>query len=417
MILQDPFVLDHNITQNVNQKMVVKVIKEMRLAEAKAMQWFDVAHAESKSLMDILGEEVPEGFEIPKIRLSQTVSQLGPYQFVIDMNMEKISRADFQTLEASGNVNLCWCKKMMVFLYRMIERVLMFDCQVADMTLPVNPNSLKSSRKYSIYRTVSEPFRPSTATEEGQESEAQEHTEMEGQEEAWENQEEAGTSQASGSNYPGTSQDYNQSTKDDKSATTKNKQNLAEGDSVEHGDDEEYPQREWSSVEEGQNLPSVVDGTELVAVMDPDNYDEEDEEEERRKKEEEQRIEEEDQQHDPSYIVYDYQGSDYHIDMDVKVMCRIWVERKNLMKELKERGFKENLQLEQTVSERLFYEVHGPMRRPVTEFRCVMRSIMTENGASVLIDCMADTRQKEYDCIYHYMKKFATKAVEKFFYA
>ena len=34
-------------------------------------------------------------------------------------------------------------------------------------------------------------------------------------------------------------------------------------------------------------------------------------------------------------------------------MCRIWVERKNVMKELKERGLSENLQLEQTVSERL----------------------------------------------------------------
>jgi hypothetical protein len=326
------------------------------------------------------------------------------------MNLEKISRADFQTLEASGNVNLCWCKKMMVFLYRLIERILMFDCEVADMTLPVSQNSLKSSRKYAIYRTVSEPFRPAAA-EEGQGSDEQ--TEMEGQEgswqEEWTGQDEAGTSQAAGGDWsePGSSQDYSQSTTEGNPATTG------------EGNEEGYQMNEWAPAGEDQTQPSMVDGTEMVAVTDPAQYEEEDEHEaeERRKREEKERQEEEDQQHNPSYILYDYQGSDYHIDMDVKVMCRIWVERKNLMKELKDRGFKDNLQLEQTVSERLFYEVHGPAKKPVTEFRCVMRSIVTDKGPSVLIDCMADTRQKEYDCIYHYMKKFALKAVDKFFYA
>ncbi|XP_061181698.1 poly(A) RNA polymerase, mitochondrial-like [Saccostrea echinata] len=411
MILQDPFVLDHNITQNVNSTMVIKIIKEMNLAEAKAVRWFDVAYAETKSIMDILGNEIPEGFEVKKIKLKNPMSEeLGPYQMLIRMNLDKLSRPDIQALEASGNMRLSWCKKMMVFLYRLIERSLMFDCDLADVTLPVN---LKSSRNYSIYRSVSKPIRPAAMNEEEQES--QEYTE--------DNQEDGGdqmtgeTSQApegnlsEGQNRPSTSEEYHQSSDYGNSASGSTMYDNS-------ADDEEYKDNQgWAPAGKGPTSSTTVDGTELVPVVDPMDEDEEEEEERRKQEEEERLAEEEDRQNDPSYIQYDFQDSEYHIDMDVKVMCRIWVERKNVMKELKERGFRENLQLEQTVSERLFYEVHGPMKWPVTQFRCVLRSIVTDNGASVLLDCMADPRQKEYDCIFHYMKKFIIKSVDKFFYA
>ena len=414
MILQDPFVLNHNITQNVNEKMVIKMLKEMQLAEVKAAGWFNVANAETKSIMDILGDEVPEGFEVKKVKLAQKargLPDLGPYQFLIELNMDKLSRADFQNLHATGNMHLTWCRKMMVFLYRLIERVLMFDCDLANANFPV---TLKPSRKYSIYRQVEEPYRPTLNEDQGgDEMEFTQEAGEEGQEGANQEVETSPDSKGDWSNpdQPSTSQSDNQSVpvKDTPEESTP-----AQPTSSVDVDDEDYnfgPHGGWAPAGEGPMLPSVVDGTELVAVVDLE------EEEENSREDDGKKVKEEAGSHNPSYIQYDFEDSELYIDMDVKVMCRIWVERKNLMKELKERGLGENLQLEQTVSERLFYEVHGPAKRPITEFRCVLRSIVSDSGASVLVDCMADERQKEYNCIYHYMKKFAIKCVEKFFYA
>lgn len=415
IILQDPFVLNHNITQNVNEKMLTKIVKEMQLAVVKSERWFDVANAETKSIMDIFSEDVPVGFQPKKMKMSRKpkgLAEIGPYQFVIDMNMDKLSRADIQTLQASGSMQLTWCKKMIVFLYRQIERLLMFDCDLALVNLPV---TFKPSRTYSVYRHVGQPFRPTTE-EQGTEQE------MEGQEEGMDGQQEVGTSQEvennwSDPNQPSTSQGDDQHFTEEAEESSQSQTSAPVGE--EYADVDFGSHGGWAPAGEAPTLPHVVDGTELVPVENPLDNDEEDEEEAIQRQEEEQRRfeEEENQRQDPSYIQYDFGDSEYYIDMDVKVMCRIWVERKNLIKELKERGFKENLQLEQIVSERLFYEVHGPTQKPVTEFRCVMRSLVSDSGASVLVDCMADKRQKEYDCIYHYMKKFVLKNVDKFFYA
>lgn len=395
--------------------MLTKIVKEMQLAVVKSERWFDVANAETKSIMDIFSEDVPVGFQPKKLKMSRKpkgLAEIGPYQFLIDMNMDKLSRADIQTLQASGNMRLTWCKKMIVFLYRQIERLLMFDCELAVVNLPV---TLKPSRTYSVYRHVGQPLRPITE-EQGTEQE------MEGQEEGMEGQQDVGTSQEveknwSDPNQPSTSQGDDQHFAEEAEESSQPQMTASGGE--EYADVDFGSHGGWAPAGEGPTLPHVVDGTELVPVENPLDNDEEDEEEATQRKEEEQRRfeEEENQRQDPSYIQYDFGDSEYHVDMDVKVMCRIWVERKNLIKELKERGFKENLQLEQIVSERLFYEVHGPAQKPITEFRCVMRSLVSDSGASVLVDCMADTRQKEYDCIYHYMKKFVLKNVDKFFYA
>ena len=114
-------------------------------------------------------------------------------------------------------------------------------------------------------------------------------------------------------------------------------------------------------------------------------------------------------------LPYDYDDSDYYIDLDVSVWCRIWAERKRITAELKYRGFQDSLELEQTITERLFYDVFGPANSPLTEFRCVLRSVVTEKTASLIIDCTPRGQQKEFNAIYHYMKKFTEKMVSKFF--
>lgn len=39
MNFQDPFVLNHNITQNVNDKMCEKIVREFRIAAIKTSVW------------------------------------------------------------------------------------------------------------------------------------------------------------------------------------------------------------------------------------------------------------------------------------------------------------------------------------------------------------------------------------------
>lgn len=59
--IQDPFVLDHNITLNINEKTRHLIMTEFRIAAAKVERWKMPDNQATKSLTDIFTEDVPEG--------------------------------------------------------------------------------------------------------------------------------------------------------------------------------------------------------------------------------------------------------------------------------------------------------------------------------------------------------------------
>lgn len=109
------------------------------------------------------------------------------------------------------------------------------------------------------------------------------------------------------------------------------------------------------------------------------------------------------------------ENANVYVDMDIKIFCRIWAERKKFTAAFKERGYTDSVELEQAVSERLYYDHFGPARYPLVEYNTIVKSIITGSKATLLFEFQGDLKQKEFFCVYNYIKKFLTKLADKHF--
>ncbi|KAJ8307543.1 hypothetical protein KUTeg_015627 [Tegillarca granosa] len=152
--IQDPFVLNHNITLNVNDKMASKISQELKIAETKSKTWFDVKFAETKSITDIFNDIVPEGLNLDAVNKTVDASGLvlGKYQFLVPMKTQNMTPIKLRELEEEGDIYLGWCKRMVKFIYGLIERVLMFDCEIRTTNLPEEFH--KKTRTYDHSKKV-----------------------------------------------------------------------------------------------------------------------------------------------------------------------------------------------------------------------------------------------------------------------
>ena len=82
---------------------------------------------------------------------------------------------------------------------------------------------------------------------------------------------------------------------------------------------------------------------------------------------------------------------------------------------LKERGFTESIELEQSISERLYYDNHYEKKPSIMEMRIIMKSVILNNRAEIMVDVSGPPGQGEFHCVYHYLKKFVIKMADKFF--
>jgi hypothetical protein len=86
--------------------------------------------------------------------------KLGEYQFVVELKSPTLSPQLLRTLEAEGDLYKAWSKKMIHFIYDVIERIIMFDSEVISTNMP---EPVKKSRKYNPVISPS-PFSSSSST-------------------------------------------------------------------------------------------------------------------------------------------------------------------------------------------------------------------------------------------------------------
>lgn len=299
--IQDPFVLDHNVAQNLNETIRDLMIKEFSIAAYKAERWQAIEFAQTKSLIDVLDDRVPEGFDEDLALACIPGMKLGEYQFVVELKSPSLSPSLLRQLEAEGDMYLAWSKKMLKFMYDVIERIMMFDCDVISTNMP---DPITQSRKY------------------------------------------------------------------------------------------DHKARSEISLKRSMVKPRVEPTEEVEGV-----------------KQEEESAEPE--LIDPKKELY--QDADFYIDMNTYIMCRVWAERKKLGNMLKERGFSESLELEQSISERLYYDNHYENKAPIMEMRVILKSVILKNRAEILVDVSGPPGQGEFHCVYHYLKKFVIKMADKYF--
>ena len=323
MNIQDPFVLDHNVAQNLNETIRDLMIKEFSIAAYKAERWQAIEFATTKCLLDILDDRIPEGFDEELALASIPGMKLGEYQFVVELKSPTLSPQLLRTLEAEGDLYKAWSKKMIHFIYDVIERIIMFDSEVISTNMP---EPVKKSRK------------------------------------------------------------YNHKEKSDRSLRESLKTPIIVDEEEENGEGEITVNVETSEDVEVKEvkvtIPEVVE-EEVDLTKDP-----------RREL---------------------YLDADYYIDMNSFIMCRVWAERKKLGNMLKERGFTESIELEQSISERLYYDNHYEKKPSIMEMRIIMKSVILNNRAEIMVDVSGPPGQGEFHCVYHYLKKFVIKMADKFF--
>lgn len=350
MNIQDPFVLNHNITLNVNDKLASKISQELKIAEAKSKTWFDVKFAETKSITDILNDIIPEGLNLDVVNKTVDASGLilGKYQFLVPMKTQNMTPLKLRELEEEGDIYLGWCKRMVKFIHGLIERVLMFDCEVRTTNLPKEFH--KKSRDYDHSKKT----KPATT----------------GVKRGPDSTDEATTAK--------------------KSKTEENKDTDAKpSTSSENTQEQKNSESQAGARKEDPEVPMETSGAEGKVPEGPI---------------------------DPFDAVIDFSKNDIYLDMDVLVFLRVWAERKKIGNKLKERGFQESIELEQTISETLFYDYLKPSRNPILEFRLIFRSdVKPGMASSLLVEAITKPHMREYDAVFHFVKKFVLKAVEKWF--
>lgn len=329
--IQDPFVLDHNITLNINEKTRQLISMEFRVAAAKAAKWSKPENATSKTILDLFTEDVPEGVEFTDLT-SKTTSgiQLGDYQFTLELKIDNLDQGLLHSLRKTGNVQVAWCKRMCTFVYGILERVLMFDVEInkTNITDPLPKTRYYNHKEKGMKRSKSP------------------------------DSQETDSKRTKTDTDPGPSDAANGGEK----ATT-----------------EEAP----VPVEEPTPGPAGAEGGQEAEPMDEDT-------------------------------TADYEDADVYLDMDIKIFCRTWAERKKFMSAFKERGYTDSTELEQAVSERLYYDHFKTARNPIVEYNFIVKSIVKGSNAVLLFTALGDKEQKEFYCVFHYIKKFLAK-MEKHF--
>lgn len=344
--IQDPFVLDHNVTQNMNETIRDLFIRELSIAAYKAERWQALEFAQTKNLIDVLDEKIPDGFDPSLVMSSVPGMRLGEYQFVVELKAPSLSPQMLRSLEAEGDLYTAWCKRMIGFVYNMIEKILMFDCEI--IATNVSDIAVKSRKYDHAERSEQSLRRGMKRSRESMEDDGQGQEEGQGEGEGNEGQEKG-------------------------------------EDQVEEGQGKSENQGEGESKGEDESGSQDNSG---AAAADVDMY-------------------------DPRAELYS--DAQFFIDMNSYIMCRMWAERKKIGNILKERGFGESLELEQSISERLYYDNHYEGKKPILEMRIILKSMILNNRAEILVDVSGPPGQSEFHCVYHYIKKYILKMVDKFF--
>ncbi|OWF46345.1 speckle targeted PIP5K1A-regulated poly(A) polymerase-like [Mizuhopecten yessoensis] len=355
--MQDPFVLDHNITLNINEKMRQLIAMEFRVAAAKAAKWQLAEKAATKTILDLFTEDVPEGVKFTDLTCKTTSGiQLGEYQFTIELKMDSLDQSLLHTLRKTGNLQVAWCKKMCVFAYGILERVLMYDIEI-------NKTNVTEPLPKSRYYDHKPKGRKRTNSSDAVEAES----------------------------------------KKTKTGTTEKPETSTAGQSAAEKDVEASTSLEAgpASASASASVPGAGTGTVCTPEAGTGAVPE--------------AAQQEEPMDEGAAISESYEDADVYLDMDLKIFCRTWAERKKFLAAFKERGYSDSVELEQAVSERLYYDHFKTARFPIVEYNFIVKSIVNGSNAVLLFTAQGDKDQKEFYCVFHYIKKFLTKMADKHF--
>ncbi|XP_050405949.1 speckle targeted PIP5K1A-regulated poly(A) polymerase [Patella vulgata] len=133
--VQDPFVLEHNITLNVNEKTKHKIVDQFRISSLMSCNWSSddqskLVQDDQWGLMMLLSEELPHEFTESHQSEHEDIRCDDVYSFPIVFKMSMLSEIAFKQLQTKGDYRYHWCLHVCSFLQKLLSHILLINVQL-----------------------------------------------------------------------------------------------------------------------------------------------------------------------------------------------------------------------------------------------------------------------------------------------
>ncbi|XP_060558381.1 speckle targeted PIP5K1A-regulated poly(A) polymerase-like [Ruditapes philippinarum] len=402
MNMQDPFVLNHNITQNVNEKMRDKIVRELRIAAIKTSVWGnegfsmttpsgggDLIHLLNNEVPDIILQEDQEKQETILEKGRMPAREAGEYEFEVELKPTQMSSKLLKQLQKGENYRVEWCKKMCDFILRIIKEVLMLTIE----DLPEATEEIRQRMKEEMAKKEFADKRNKEILERRRLRRMEKRKELEEklkreEEELKKKAEEAATeAEAEAKGKEGSETEAGTSESTDKSSEKRPRPISIFDIKI------EPPKKFRGNRKFELNLDDMIedsdDGEEIIEYKP-------DEPELRYKRDCDAEV--------------DYQHY-------MRAWCMTWARRKKAKNYLvnEEGRTEENIPMEKLISNAIWQNDRAPLAHPVVGFYCYMQSVIDGNATSVRVEMDCKEGSRDFNTFFQFTKMYLYKMIEKYF--
>lgn len=366
MNIQDPFCLDHNISQNIIEKMREKIMRELRIAAIKTSVWHnegfsmesqgaslggDMLHLLSGELPDIIKQEDAEKLaatiENGKIK---NLKEGEAYVFEVEMDPKTLGSKTLKILQKEANYRVNWCRKTCNFILRILKDVCILSVEeLPDLTPEEKLKKEKDEERKAETERLNEGIKKRNEDKKERRIKAK-------------------------SEYR---QKRLQEMREKMQGNKGNKRALEEG---------EESAGKKSKVE----MEEISDDEELIEFI-PEA---------------------------PPLRFKSPSTADVNFQYFMRSWCRTWARRKKVKQYLNREGHnEEGIAMEKLISEAIFQNDGAPLPEPVVGFYCTMESEINEKDTKVRVAMEPTEGFKEFGCFFQFHKMYLYRMIEKHFTA
>ncbi|XP_053373907.1 speckle targeted PIP5K1A-regulated poly(A) polymerase-like isoform X2 [Mercenaria mercenaria] len=405
MNMQDPFVLNHNITQNVNEKTRDKIVRELRIAAIKTSVWGnegfsmttpsgggDLIHLLNNEVPDIILQEDQEKQEQIMEKGRMPAREAGEYEFEIELKPTQMSSKLLKQLQKGENYRVEWCKKICEFIIRILKEVLMLTVE----ELPEATEEIRQKMKEEMAKKAAADKRNNEIKERRRLRRIEKRKELE---EKIKKEEEELNQKMTESEGAASGEPMEEGgAKDEGEAGTSGKEAEKAGEKrprpVSIFDIKVEQPKKFKGMRKYElNLDDMIedsdDGEEIIEYKP-------DEPELRYKRECEAEV---------------------NLQHYMRAWCMTWARRKKAKNYLvnEEGRTEENIPMEKLISSAIWQNDRAPLAHPVVGFYCYMESVMEGNDTKVRVEMDCKEGSRDFNTFFQFSKMYLYRMIEKYF--
>ncbi|KAL4222247.1 Speckle targeted PIP5K1A-regulated poly(A) polymerase [Mactra antiquata] len=397
--IQDPFVLNHNITLNVNEKMREQIVREFRIAAIKTSVWGnegfsmsnpsgggDLIHLLNNEIPDIILQEDQEKHEQIMEKGRMPARKQGEFCFEIEMKPTQISPKLLKQLQKGGAFRLEWCKRTVTFIIRVLKEILLLTVEdLPEATEEMRQKLEEELAKKAAADTRNNEIRERRKARREEKKKVIREKLLQEQEEKKKKEEEEAAANATGDDS------------DNNVDTGKKRPPSIFDINVE-------PTKKFKGVKKPRPLIEPLDPIEeQVEALVEDSDDGE------------EIIEYKPDEPELRYKRLSEAAVDHQYFM--RAWCMTWARRKKVKNYLvnEEGRNEEGIPMEKLISNAIYQNDRAPLPKPVVGFYCYMESVLDGNETKVMVQMDCKEGSRDFNTFFQFTKMYLLRMMEKHF--